>query len=250
MTAAGFPVFAISPAVALGAPLLGAGVDWLKIIIWVVVIGAWAINQLMALKNKPGAAKPAAPRPQPNAGNAQRGLLDEVERFLKDARKNVEQAQQRQAAKSSPPPARAKPPKLPQSKRNKDQERKKAPDRSKQKAAEPQRRRLEPERSLDDVERGGSVAQHVRQHLDTSRFDQRAEQLSKLQQKIEQDIGAHVKSVFDHQIGTLAESSAAAAESTAAPSAARQIADLLRDPQGVRNAVLLQEILRPPVERW
>ena len=113
MTAAGFPVFAISPAVALGAPLLGAGVDWLKIIIWVVVIGAWAINQLMALKNKPGAAKPAAPRPQPNAGNAQRGLLDEVERFLKDARKNVEQAQQRQAAKSSPPPARAKPPKLP-----------------------------------------------------------------------------------------------------------------------------------------
>ena len=229
------------------APLpLAAAVDWFKIVIWVVVIGAWAINQLMAMKNKAEAAKPKLPqppRPQGNPAAGPRGLLDEVERFLKDARKNVEQAQQR----STKPPAasggRPKPAKTSQAQRsNKERQKPKPP--------QPPRRKVEPERVVDDVERGGSVAQHVKQHLDTSRFDQRAEQLSKLRQTIDQDIGAHVKSVFDHQVGTLASSSTPAAEVESAPPPAQTLAALLRDPQGVRNAVILQEILRPPVDRW
>lgn len=225
-----------------------AAVDWVKLIIFAVVAIIWLINQLSnVIGNKAQPKKPPqVPPGRPNQANpqaGQRGLLDEVEQFLKEARKNVEQAQQTRTKPQPPaPPPRVKQPKQPKKPKP---------------APPPPRRTLATEPALDDVERGSSVADHVKRHIDTSRFDsgrfdQRAGNLSRLQQTVDQDIGAHVKSVFDHEIGTLGGGSTLgdAPKAVVAPTPADQLVAMLRDPQGIRNAILMQEILRPPVERW
>jgi hypothetical protein len=236
---------------------LAAG--WEQVIIAIVAIGIWALNQFLGARNKPAPPVRRNPPPQQpgRPAGGQKGLLDEVEQFLKDARKQMEQQQQRprEQPRPQPPPRpqpRIQPPPIPQQGRKQKQQA-----RNKQKQRPPARP-LSESRPLDDVERGTSVEQHVREHLgterfDTSRFDERAGKLSHLQQTIEQDIGAHVRSVFDHQLGTIAGGStlgAAPVEAPAGPTPAQQLVAMLRDPQGMRNAILLQEILRPPVDRW
>jgi hypothetical protein len=114
------------------------------------------------------------------------------------------------------------------------------------------------QRPRDSVDHGRDPAQSMRTNvntggIDTSSFDQRAEQLSHLKQTVDQDIGAHVHSVFDHQLGRIAADTTTAIGLTnerTEPSPAEHLITMLRDPQGLRNAVLLQEILRPPADRW
>jgi len=231
--------------------LLAAG--WEQLIIGAIAVGIWALNQYFGSRNKqaPPARNnpPQPPRPGQQPGG-QKGLLDEVEQFLKDARKQVQRQQNPQQ-----PSQRNQPPPMPQqaNRKQKQQAAKKAA-----KARPQPARPLAESRPLDDIERGSSVAEHVREHIgndrfDTSQFDERAGNLSHLQQTTEQDIGAHVRSVFDHQVGTMTSGSALsgpAAEAPAGPTPAQQLFVMIRDPQGMRNAVLLQEILRPPLDRW
>jgi hypothetical protein len=244
-TAAGLPL-------AAGRLPLAAG--WEQIIIGAIAVGIWALNQFLGARNKPQAPRPNRPQPAPPRPGGQpagqKGLLDEVEQFLKDARKQMEKQQRPQPQKIQPPPTPQQ-----QARRLKQQQAAKA------KQAAKARQPLRPAgelRPLDDIERGTSVEQHVREHVggerfNTSRFDERAGKLSHLQQTIDQDIGAHVKSVFDHQVGSMTTGSAlggAGPEPPPLPTPAQQLIAMLGDPQGMRNAILLQEILRPPVERW
>jgi hypothetical protein len=231
--------------------LLAAG--WEQVIIALVALGIWAINQFLGQRNKPvppARNNPPQPRPGQPAGGGQKGLLDEVEQFLKDARKQMERQQQPQQQTQ---PKRIQPPPMPQQPRKQKTQAAKA----KQKPRPQQARPLAESRPLDDVDRGSSVAEHVREHIgtdrfDTSGFDERAGKLSHLQQTIDQDIGAHVRSVFDHQVGTMTTGSALSGPTveSSGPTPAELLVAMLRDPQGMRNAVVLQEVLRPPVERW
>lgn len=235
--------------------------DWVDVLIPVVVFLVWLINQIAGAKK---AAPPVRPQPRPNAppnpagqpaapqAGGKRGLMDEVEQFLREARKAMEQQQQAagQRAKPAPPPqprpaAKSKPPrtKKPQPPATKQVGRLSPTD-------QPRIQSRLADRQLDEVRLGGSVAQHVQEHLDTSRFDERAGKLSHLRQRVEQDIGSHVQQVFDHQVGSLAPQAAAPAAAGDAPNPAAQIAAMLRDPAGMRNAIILQEILSPPSHRW
>jgi hypothetical protein len=261
LPAAGHSLLAAAvPLPAADVSLLAAG--WEQVVIAIVAIGIWALNQFLGARNK--AAPPARRIPPPVArpgqpaggqpGGGQQGLLDEVEQFLKDARKQMEQQQRPQPQQQRPPP-RIQPPPVPQQARKQKQQQAKARPKPPRQPARPP---LSETRPLDDIERGSSVEQHVREHIgtdrfDTSAFDERAGKLSHLQQTIEQDIGAHVRSVFDHQVGTMttgSASSAAPPEAPTGPSPAQQLFAMLREPQGLRNAILLQEVLRPPVDRW
>jgi hypothetical protein len=226
--------------------------DWTDLIVPVVVFLVWIINQMVG--GKKAAPQPPRPQPRPNvpppaAGPkpaGQRGLMDEVEQFLREARRAMEQQQQKPAPKPAPPQAVR-----PQQPRP--QQKQKQPRRPEKAAARPPQRLQQhaADRPLDDVDLGGSVARHVEQHLDTtSRFAERAGRLSHLQQQVEHDIGDHVRSKFDHQVGTLATQSATAADATAAPNPAAQIAAMLADPVSIRNAIVLHEILSPPTQRW
>jgi hypothetical protein len=66
------------------------------------------------------------------------------------------------------------------------------------------------------------------------------------------DVQLHQK--FDHELGSLAnrgeDSRPVSAASIAALSPAAQIAGMLSSPDGVRQAIVLNEILRRPEERW
>jgi hypothetical protein len=102
-----------------------------------------------------------------------------------------------------------------------------------------------------------TVADHVAESV-AAHTQAIAEQASRLGQRIIQDdqqFDVQLKAKFDHTVGTLtgsavadAEQAAAAAANAAAPAA--QIAAMLANPDGVRQAIVINEILRRPGERW
>ena len=105
---------------------------------------------------------------------------------------------------------------------------------------------------------GEGVAQHVRQHLDTAEFSRRAGSLAQVPRHVNEAIESHLQQVFDHQVGRLAsQPTVTAEEPPAAPPpqaqfglAAAGLLPLLADRDRLREAIILTEILRPPLERW
>jgi hypothetical protein len=102
-----------------------------------------------------------------------------------------------------------------------------------------------------------TVAEHVADNV-TAHSRALADQTSRLGQRIiEEDhqFDVQLKAKFDHTVGTLTGSDVAAAEqaATAAQEASRpaaQIASLLANPDGMRQAIVVNEILRRPMDRW
>lgn len=99
-----------------------------------------------------------------------------------------------------------------------------------------------------------SVAEHVAEQV-TSRAESLANQASKLGQRIvaeDQQFDVQLKAKFDHTVGTLAGSDSSTAEPTSPPidTPAAQLAAMLANPSGIRQAVLVNEILRRPSDRW
>jgi hypothetical protein len=107
--------------------------------------------------------------------------------------------------------------------------------------------------AVDEPPTGAGVASHVQQHLNSREFDQRASQLGSVDQE-ERAFEAHVHQTFDHQVGHLATRSEEPAPGVAAPAApavsSQTVAALLANPQNLRGAVVLNEILQRPTERW
>jgi hypothetical protein len=82
-----------------------------------------------------------------------------------------------------------------------------------------------------------------------------ADKVSHLGQRIvseDQQFDVQLRAKFDHTVGTLAETSVASSELTPAErdTPAGQIAAMLANPDGVRQAIVLNEILRRPIDRW
>jgi hypothetical protein len=106
----------------------------------------------------------------------------------------------------------------------------------------------------DPWAKGEGVATHVRRHLDTQEFDQRAGSFGQLSH-LDTEVDDHVHEAFDHEVTTIDDQGAvteaerqfdAPAEAALAASAAAGIAELFADPDRLRNAIILQEVLRPP----
>jgi hypothetical protein len=101
---------------------------------------------------------------------------------------------------------------------------------------------------------GQGVAEHVAQRVE-AHVRTLAEKTSQLGQRIiteDRQFDDQVKAKFDHAVGTLGDSATPSAEQATAKTntPAAQIASLLANPDGVRQAVLVNEILRRPVDRW
>lgn len=240
----------------------GGGADWGGLIFTLLVIGFGifqAIRQAMA-QGRPGL--PPGPRPRrvgPPAGGGQAPAdpLAELEAFLRRAAE-VAQGRREPPPQAPPPePQRPRPQQLrpqqpgPGRKRKERRQRPAEPVVEAVEASEgprPRRKRL-----------GAEVGEHVREHLGSKPFSERAAHLTKLDQADEQ-MAARVHQAFDHQVGRLssdappAETAAGSGPSVAAgpraTPAAAQIAALLRDPNQVRTAIVLETILRRPTERW
>ncbi len=103
---------------------------------------------------------------------------------------------------------------------------------------------------------GEAVSDSVQRHLDTREFTVRASQLTEEIQRADQQREEHFRKTFERRIGNLADTSqgepqpAAAGSQKPAESPAATIARMLASPEGVRQAIVLNEILARPAERW
>ncbi len=104
-----------------------------------------------------------------------------------------------------------------------------------------------------------SVADHMRHSQDIAAH---VELLGDRVEVADDEMQAHLDQVFDHSVGRLRKTteSASTAGRAAIPSEAavvirdaspaHGIAELMRNPQSVRNAIILAEVLNRPAERW
>ncbi len=110
----------------------------------------------------------------------------------------------------------------------------------------------------DDIEIGEDVADHVSHHMDTGQFSDRASHMAEQVGQADEKVEARLHEKFDHDIGTLKDTSEGAEEFShdkdqskpVQPSMApSDILQFFRQPQNVRRAIIMSEILRRP-ERW
>lgn len=139
---------------------------------------------------------------------------------------------------------------------------------------QPQRPRPAPSRPveileaevIDEVEivesgvlRGGSVAAHVEDHIQTGVFDERLSHLGEDVDRSDDRMEAHLHAVFEHDLGALGARTSAAADSSLdddspgqkrKPVVPTDYLELLQNPTSVQQAIILSEILARPLERW
>ena len=113
---------------------------------------------------------------------------------------------------------------------------------------------------------GGQVTDHVTKYLDTGDFTRRGDQLGEeVVAQVDREIDQHLHQVFDHSLSQIA---ATPGETAAAPEAvgvmelpessateipstfATDLAALLNNPDSIRHAIVLNEIIHRPEERW
>jgi hypothetical protein len=173
-------------------------------------------------------------------------MARDIEEFLKMAAKRREELK-RQAAGQQPaapvPPAEPRKPPV----------QRKPPQQQKQRQ---QLQRQRPEPSADAYEESESdlgrytVAEHVRQHLDTSDITQKTATLGQAVGLADDKLEAHLQQVFGHTVATLEKpvdpELAGVVDSRKVSPLARALVDLLRKPETIRQAILVSEILRRP----
>jgi hypothetical protein len=107
---------------------------------------------------------------------------------------------------------------------------------------------------------GAEVTDHVQKYMDTGDFNRRSAQLGSEVAQTDQELGKHLHDVFDHQVSALASKPGQAAtapvveDSTLAENCVEDLGPLnaaallaqLGTLDGVRQAVVLNEILRRP----
>jgi hypothetical protein len=236
----------------VAATILLAGIqDWIGAIVPIVFL-IYALIQLFTAKGaQPPARKPPrrvppeqAERPlkpqQPPikaAGTPQAQLNAEIEQFLKRANQRRERSR-----RESEPSLKAPPKPAPRTIA--------APPAGQQPAkAAPAARQ---QRDLS------TVAESVEKHLAGRGFTQRTEHLADDIVRADAQMEEHLKSKFSHKVGRLGDEAAAAEvmpATDAAPSAipaeaSSAMAALMANPQNVRQAFILGEILARPEHRW
>lgn len=222
---------------------LAAVEDWLKIIVPLVFFVIYAINQLLtASKTKPAQPPNNPPRRKPEmaerplrpaqrqaqpAPGGQAPLNAEIEQFLKRA---SERRGGRESTEKAPPKA-------------------------------PPRQLRETSVDVEPITPQGftEVAASVEKHLGDRGFKQRAEHLADDIVRADQQMEEHLQKAFSRKVGTLGDSEprAAAPVTDAEPvaqaersPAATALAGLLSNPQNLKQAIVLNEILQRPESRW
>jgi hypothetical protein len=103
-----------------------------------------------------------------------------------------------------------------------------------------------------------SVADHVRQHIDAGAraVGQQASQLGQRIVKEDAEFDVQLNAKFDHEVGRLAskvrvtDTPSQSPVNTDTTSPAALLSAMLANPLGVQQAILMNEILRRPIDRW
>jgi hypothetical protein len=207
----------------------GETIKAVMVIAFLLISGLAKLFSAMKTQQKPGMPKNPTPnlRPAPTLPKPTRDpLASEVDEFLRRASERNKSKGTRRAAEAA------------------------------KREAKSVAAKVVKERSV-----GGQVSAHVNQYLDEQEFKRRTEQLGSEVAHIDSEIEQHLHKTFDHAIGNLAgvqgeaavapmaiESSEFAAGDLDAATA--NIYTLLSNPESIREAIILNEILHRPEERW
>ncbi|MCE5269091.1 MAG: hypothetical protein LLG00_14545 [Planctomycetaceae bacterium] len=219
-------------------------------VIIAIIAGVAKLMSAMRQKQPPPADDPADPPPPPQrpARPVPTDVSDEIDEFLRRA------AQRRSARPPATPgdAARSTSPRPPA--------REASSVSTRSSPAEP----IRAEAATLDRPVGGQVTEHVRKYLDDEYFDRRANQLGEDVARADQQVDQHLHQVFDHSVSHLA---AVTGESAIAPEASEPLGDaqpspealasftdgvlgVFSDPDSIRQAIVLNEVIRRPEERW
>jgi hypothetical protein len=245
-------------------PLLAVGLS--DIIIGLIALIIVIIRQLIEANKSAGANRPKPPAvpqsepPQANKGPVAAGgqqadpLRAQVEEFLRRASKPGQQNQARAQAAGSDievlvkPGQPSEPRTIGQPLRQADWRKPASP----QPLARPDKAR---QSRGGKTRRRQSVAEHVAEQV-SARAVSLGAQASQLGQRIaaeDQEFDSQIKAKFDHTLGTLGSTETLTTPTSGPPPAdtpAAELAAMLASPGGIRRAVMLNEILRRPSERW
>lgn len=103
------------------------------------------------------------------------------------------------------------------------------------------------------------VSAHVEQYLDSDNFQERASHMGEQVGLADEKLEARLHETFDHALGQLQDTSHASQKEAAKEAAARKpaqpgmpghLAEMLRSPRNVSQAIILSEILTRPEQRW
>ncbi|HEY4232567.1 MAG TPA: hypothetical protein VGM76_04020 [Lacipirellulaceae bacterium] len=252
--------------------------DLLKLIVPSVFVVFWVLSQIAEAKKKAKAPRPAQP-PQPvgQAGAAQGQvaadpLREQVDAFLRRARDQAPAAPEGGGAAGA---VMQKP--RPMATPNRDSIeillgnepvaanrlspsepiRETASTRSSPSPPAPPRRQrtpAPPQRAAGQL--GKSVSEHVADHVTSAvrQISDEAERLGERVAAVDRQFDTQLQQKFDHEIGTLGDRYASRVQdqqpAAAAVNPAVLIANLLGSPDGMRQAIVLNEVLRRPEERW
>ncbi|MBI2826190.1 MAG: hypothetical protein HYX69_16035 [Planctomycetia bacterium] len=221
-------------------PLLANADDWVKVLVPIVMFSVYILNRLLG--GETGAKKPQKPpkvdRPIPPVAPERQRVDDEVGEFLRRAAQQRGAKENRPAATQAPPPPKPVRPRLAEPVGFGRADLKTA----EVAGADAQRRT----RGLSNVE--PTIAERKLDVARPSEVDQADEMMQ-----------SHLQKVFDHKVGQLgpgtpstpaARTVASAAPAEIASLPAGEFVALLRDPQSIREAIIVSEILRRPQERW
>jgi len=112
---------------------------------------------------------------------------------------------------------------------------------------------------LEEPPPRAELSQQIERDLDTRKFSDRAKQMERRAEQAQRKAEQHAHQVFDHTVGhwggsspTPAEAgvSAAALGAEVGPGLAAGLPALLANPVGLRQAIVLTEILQRPEHRW
>ena len=217
------------------AMLLAADDGLIRILIAILVIGGFIVRVLAKLRE---AAQP--PKPLPRRRPVPAEMENEIEEFLRRAGKQREEAPKRPATIAQDLGRRAPPPRLPQTP-------------------------VVAEVVDEDVPSGEKVAEHVEKHLDSEKIARRTAQLGTDVAMADEHIDEHLQQAFGHDLGRLGRKRGKAgppssqpariAQASAAPVATPTAEGLamkafIADIHLLRQAIVMNEILRRPEERW
>jgi hypothetical protein len=169
-------------------------------------------------------------------------MRDEVEEFLRRAaqrRAQAEAKRREQVQPQQPPQQRPAPIQ-------------RAPLRQQPVELEPVVEIIEAEEADAGSRLSSSVAQHLR---GTTEIARHATNLGSEVDQADDRLEARLHKTFDHQVGTLKNTSEAAPvrvamQTTEALAASMNLTRLLSNAQSIRNGIILSEVLTRPEQRW
>ena len=106
--------------------------------------------------------------------------------------------------------------------------------------------------------RGDSVTEHVAEHIGSSGFSERLSHLGEHVDAADDRMEEHLHGYFEHDLGQLGVRTSAAQDSTLDDDSpvleevvpATGFLQMLSDPDTISNAIILNEILSRPEDRW